>query len=374
MTEQQALPTDPAGTSEGNDDLWRKEIHARVAGYRTRRGRRVEGAFSMRFPFPTAAGQESALIPDIVLEEVPPQAGEAKYELASTAARSAEPVATLILEAATLEPAADVDLATLEPASMECPAPALELRVVEVKAAPEVEADAIAASAPVPSFEPEPERERPAPAPRPRSRRKVIAFPRQTPEPEVFHRLADPILPEQPRILDVPEELEAFPSTPLLDGLELGPNARQAPPAADHIELPFAAAPVAQRLYAGAIDCAMVLAGSAVFGAVAYKMLPKMSFSKPMLLAAAGVPVVLWAIYQYLFTMYGGSTAGMRMAHIRLSTFKGSSPTGRHRRSRVIGLYFSAASLMMGLLWALVDVDALCWHDRISRTYLTSRE
>ncbi len=29
---------------------------------------------------------------------------------------------------------------------------------------------------------------------------------------------------------------------------------------------------------------------------------------------------------------------------------------------------------MMGLLWALVDVDMLCWHDRISQTYLTSRE
>ena len=26
---------------------------------------------------------------------------------------------------------------------------------------------------------------------------------------------------------------------------------------------------------------------------------------------------------------------------------------------------------MMGLLWSLVDVDALCWHDRISHTYLT---
>jgi len=363
MTEQQALPTDPVATSERNDDLWRKEIHARVAGYRTRRGRRVEGAFSMRFPFPTSAGQEPADITDRSMEEVPPQAGETEYELPSATQSLAEPVATLTLES---------------------PVPSVEPRLVETQAAPEVVAvapEVILAPVPVPSFEPELEREperrepeRRAPAPRPASRRKVIAFPRQTPEPEIFHRLADPILPEQPRILDVPEELEAFPTTPLLDGLELGPNARQAPAAADHIELPFAAVPVSQRLYAGLIDCAVVLAGGAIFGAVTYKMLPGMSLSKPLLLAAAGVPVVLWAIYQYLFTMYGGATAGMRMAHIRLRTFKGTAPTGRHRRSRVIGLYFSAASLMMGLLWALVDVDALCWHDRISRTYLTSRE
>ncbi len=64
----------------------------------------------------------------------------------------------------------------------------------------------------------------------------------------------------------------------------------------------------------------------------------------------------------------------MRVAKIRLSTFKGKSPSRRERRNRVIALYFSTASVLMGLLWAFVDVDALCWHDRISRTYLTPRE
>jgi hypothetical protein len=39
-----------------------------------------------------------------------------------------------------------------------------------------------------------------------------------------------------------------------------------------------------------------------------------------------------------------------------------------------MALYFSTASFVMGLLWAFVDVGALCWHDRISRTYLTDRE
>ena len=53
MTDQQALGPEASGNlPQTNTDLWRKEIHARVAGYRTRRGRRVEGAYSMRFPFP----------------------------------------------------------------------------------------------------------------------------------------------------------------------------------------------------------------------------------------------------------------------------------------------------------------------------------
>jgi hypothetical protein len=40
----------------------------------------------------------------------------------------------------------------------------------------------------------------------------------------------------------------------------------------------------------------------------------------------------------------------------------------------VIALYLSVGSLLMGVVWALVDVDSLCWHDRMSRTYLKVRE
>ena len=192
---------------------------------------------------------------------------------------------------------------------------------------------------------------------------------------ETSYRLADPVVPEQPRILDVPEELEAFPTTRLLDGLQSLSSAQQAAVTpADHVELPFQAVYISQRLYAGLIDCAIVAAAAGIFGAVSYKMLPKLAPTKPVLLAAGAVLVLLWSVYQYVFAMYGGATAGMRMLGIRLRTFKGGNLSWRHRRSRVIGLYFSTASLMMGLFWALVDVDALCWHDRISRTYLTKRE
>src|SRR5208337_1267837 len=50
----------------------------------------------------------------------------------------------------------------------------------------------------------------------------------------------------------------------------------------------------------------------------------------------------------------GGKTAGMQLTRIRLSTFKGAPPSLRRRRSRVLGLYFSTASLVMGLRWPLV--------------------
>ena len=211
--------------------------------------------------------------------------------------------------------------------------------------------------------------------PRPRPKRKVIAFPRQAAGAHELYRLADPVLLDQPRILDVPEELEALPTTPFLDGLRFGPAAQPVVAAhADSVELPFGAAGRARRLYAGVLDCLLVALATVVFAAVGYKMLPKLTFSKPLLMTAATLPILLWAVYQYVLMVYGGATAGTRMAKIRLTTFKGNSPSRRQRRHRVLALYFSTASFAMGLLWAFVDVDSLCWHDRISRTYLTDRE
>jgi hypothetical protein len=87
-------------------------------------------------------------------------------------------------------------------------------------------------------------------------------------------------------------------------------------------------------------------------------------------LGVAAAAVVLWSAYQYLFIVHAGKTLGMLAARVRLRTFKGKIPTLRQRRNRVLGFYLSALSLSMGLMWALVDVDGLCWHDRLSHTYL----
>lgn len=303
----------------------------------------------MRFPFPPASTQ------DFVADSAPESC-----EASPTDSQSADAsVATAVIEAPAIE--------TPEPPAQ----PVLESN----ESQPEASSEITGTSATVADAEPEPEpRYAPQLVPRPPAQRKIIAFPRQaTLAPEPRHRLADPVVPEQPRILDVPEELEAFPCAPLLDGLHLPSNAAPEAPA-DHIELPLEPASPSQRVLAGVIDCALIVVAAAIFGAVCYKMLPKLTLTKPLLLIAGAIPVLLWAVYQYVLTMYGGATVGMRALHLRLKTFKGGTPNWRHRRSRVIGLYFSAASLMMGLLWALVDVDALCWHDRISRTYLARQE
>jgi len=243
-----------------------------------------------------------------------------------------------------------------------------EAHVVEAKASPEATPPQLSDAEHVPP---------PAMQSRPRPKRKVIAFPCQPGTADSGHRLADPVLPEQPRILDVPEELEAYPSTPFLEGLQFepAPSAFAAPADhADHVELPFQPADISQRVYAAMLDLSLVALAAVIFGFIGHKMLPDLVLTKLVRLTAAMLSLLIWSIYQYLLLVYAGRTVGMQVAGIRLSTFKGRQPSLRHRRNRALGLYLSAASLVMGLLWAFVDVDTLCWHDRISGTYLTRRE
>jgi uncharacterized RDD family membrane protein YckC len=345
--EQEIFASENSASSEEHNDIWRDQIQARVAGYRTRRGRRVEGAFSMRFPFPPSEIEQcapAAAASDFNLNSVAECPQFHNQDIAPALSESATPA--LLSEQSIADSPQYLSSLAEGPADFESVASVCD---VEPEAEPA-----------------------PLPPPRPRTKRKVIAFPRPI-IPNPNHRLADPVISDTPRILEVPEELQAFPATPLLDGLRLAREEQQFPtPAADHVDLPLQPAQISRRVCSALIDCVLVSAALAIVAAVIHKFHPELMLTKPVLLATAGVAVAFWGIYQYLFVMYCGETVGMRMMKIRLSTFTGKVPHWRQRRSRVVNLYFSTASLLMGLLWALVDVDALCWHDRISQTYLTA--
>ena len=328
--DQPSSSAETAGAPGEQGGIWRDEVQARVAGYRSRRGKRIEGAFSMRFPFP-------------------PTEAPAALEAAERAASAGDAPPEITPEA-TVQTTADSAKDLVESAG----AP------VHVSPGP---------SAVSHEEDPGPAEEfAPPPAPAPRRKRKVIAFPRPVPDPA--YPYDDPFLSEHPRILEAPQE-SAFPATPLLDGLRFpGQEQQTVAASADHVELPLQAVPLSQRIYAGLLDCTVVAAAAGIFAAGAYKMFLQTAPSKPLVLVLSFIPFLLWAVYQYLFVVYGGGTVGMRLAKIRLSSFKGGVPGWGQRRIRAVSLYFAAASLMMGVLWALVDVDRLCWHDRISRTYL----
>ncbi len=86
-----------------------------------------------------------------------------------------------------------------------------------------------------------------------------------------------------------------------------------------------------------------------------------------------GLSGLFWAAYQYLLLVYAGTTPGLRLARLELAHFDGSPASRRLRRWRVLASFLSAASLGMGYAWVFLDEDSLCWHDRITHTYLAPK-
>lgn len=349
MTEQQLSQSGAAGGSAEPAEPWRNEVQDRLARYKRRRGRRIEGAFTMRFPFPVDGAAESASAAQPEEQEI-----ESAVELLDPSGADApqvpltqEPAAALIENPVVV--AESEEESTPAPVDFVLePPPAVE----EEEAVPFVDA-----------------------LPRPRPKRKVIAFPRHlsAATPEAFYRLADPVLAEAPRILDVPEELEAIPATPFLDGLQLDLPSSAAEREREQVELPNQPVHVTQRILAGAVDFAVVGAGVATFAAVAYRILQSPPVSKPLFLGLAGTFGILWSAYHYLFLVHAGKTLGMMAARVSMRTFNGTCPKMQQRRLRAMGLFLSTFSMGMGLMWAFVDTDRLCWHDRLSQTFLYRR-
>jgi uncharacterized RDD family membrane protein YckC len=72
--------------------------------------------------------------------------------------------------------------------------------------------------------------------------------------------------------------------------------------------------------------------------------------------------------------VYAATTPGLRLAGLQLARFDGTRANRRLRRWRVLASYLAAVSLGMGYVWVFLDEDALCWHDRITHTYLAPRK
>jgi uncharacterized RDD family membrane protein YckC len=196
---------------------------------------------------------------------------------------------------------------------------------------------------------------------------KIIEFPRSAAIP-AFHTsiLADPIF-DRPRIVEAPEVL---PPPPALGGILIEPAPSRLPDAAASRDSRIDPASMSRRLLAILVDSLIL---SVAFGGFAATFLRLNPIRGPVpLLAggAAGLAVLLWMAYQYLFVVYTGSTPGLRAARLRLTTFDGASVSLDLRRWRVLASFLSAFSAGLGYLWGFLDQDSLCWHDRTTRTYL----
>lgn len=210
------------------------------------------------------------------------------------------------------------------------------------------------------------------PEPEPRlTESKVIEFPRSALCPTVCDELAEPVL-NRPRILDVPEGVGAAPAP--LSNIGLDAPEDTEPPEEHALELPLEVAPVRLRVLAGMVDALVVGTAAAMFLTIALNISVSIPNNKLGLAAALGLPCILWGLYHYVFLVYGGVTAGMRVLRLQLATFERERPSRAIRRVRACGMMCSCLPLGLGLAWAIFDEDSLCWHDRISRTYLVSQQ
>jgi uncharacterized RDD family membrane protein YckC len=197
---------------------------------------------------------------------------------------------------------------------------------------------------------------------------KIIEFPRSAAIP-VYHgdELAEPVL-ERPRIVEAPE---IVPPPPALGGILIEPPPDRNADKRREPDYALPQASVGRRVAAAVVDCAVILSALAMFGAIFLRMNPERMTMSFMLPGGAAAATILWALYQYLLLVYSGTTPGLLVARMRLARFDGSRPSRRLRRWRVLASYLSVCALGLGYLWCLLDEDALCWHDRITRTHLT---
>ena len=197
---------------------------------------------------------------------------------------------------------------------------------------------------------------------------KIIEFPGfawgpPAPPPD---QLAEPVS-GRPRILEVPE---IAPPPPALGGITIEAAERAEAEKRPGIDIPLQSAPLGRRLIAALVDGLIIAAASAAFGYIFWKVAGVRPPLAQLVGLAVGIPAAFWAAYQYLMIVYAASTPGLRIAGLELARFDGTPTSRSLRRWRVLASWLSAVSAGMGYAWVFLDEDALCWHDRITHTYL----
>jgi uncharacterized RDD family membrane protein YckC len=204
----------------------------------------------------------------------------------------------------------------------------------------------------------------------PDSAAKVLAFPRSSFMPVVVvEELAEPVF-KRPRILEVPEVL---PPPPALGGILIESPEESRDDRRPGFELPLKPAPLSRRVVAGATDALVVAAAFVAFAYIFFRI----TAIVPPLRQGMGIAAILlgafWAAYQYLLLVYAGSTPGLKLAGLQLSRFDGRAAPRKLRRWRVLASVLSGLSLALGYVWCFMDEDELCWHDRITHTYMAPK-
>jgi uncharacterized RDD family membrane protein YckC len=136
----------------------------------------------------------------------------------------------------------------------------------------------------------------------------------------------------------------------------------------------YPVAPMEERRLSGLIDAACLAFACGGFLALFGSLGGQFAFSKLNAAVYATAFAIVYLQYFALFTVFGGTTPGMMLRGLRVVDFSGEEPSTRQLLFRAAGYMLSAGTFFLGYVWVQWDEDELTWHDRISRTYLSSSE
>jgi uncharacterized RDD family membrane protein YckC len=136
----------------------------------------------------------------------------------------------------------------------------------------------------------------------------------------------------------------------------------------------YPVASLEERRFAAVIDGACLIFAYGGFMALFGSLGGQFTLSKLSAVVCGVTIAIVYLQYFALFTIFGGTTPGMMFRGLQVVSFTGDPPTPRQMLLRSVGYMLSAGTFFLGFLWAWWDEDALTWHDRLSRTYLSAQQ
>lgn len=136
-------------------------------------------------------------------------------------------------------------------------------------------------------------------------------------------------------------------------------------------------APVARpatRLQAALLDAAFVATGMTLAAMAFYVAGGRFQWSGKVAAPYMGACLALAAFYHLFWAVLGRESAGMRCLGLRSLTFDGHPPGWRRLTLRFVLFCLGIGAVGVGLLWALVDDEALTMHDHMSKTFPTKHD
>ena len=136
-------------------------------------------------------------------------------------------------------------------------------------------------------------------------------------------------------------------------------------------------APVARpaaRLQAALLDAGFVAAGMGLAAVAFYVAGGRFQWSGKVVAPYLGACLALAVFYHLFWAVLGRESAGMRLVGLRSLTFDGQPPGWRRLTFRFVFFCLGVGAVGVGLLWALVDDEALTMHDHMSKTFPTRHD